>query len=81
MRNILLILIVFLSSNISITGMEKEESESGQIAGLPNELWQEITFFLTNANTAKEAVKNIQNLFLSSKGLYRLLNEPVAKAQ
>ena len=80
MKKILLtILISFLSLSINITCMEKEESESGQIAGLPKELWSEIAGALSKSTDLREAVKNIQELSKTNKALHRLLEEPRIK--
>lgn len=80
MKKILLALLIsFLNLSISTVGMEKEQSESGQIAGLPKELWAEIASVLSKSKDIREAVRNIQSLAQANRPLYRLLNDPVLK--
>ena len=80
MKKILLtLLITFLSLYINIGCMEKEASESGQIEGLPKELWAEIAAVLGMSGNLREAIRNIQNLSQTNKALHKLLEEPTIK--
>lgn len=73
------LILVFSSLLININCMEREESQSSQILGLPKELWAEIAAALSQSKDLREAVKNIQKLSVANKAFHKLLEEPVVK--
>lgn len=92
MKKVLLVLIIsFLSLSISIRSMEKpecspmelekEEIKTGQILGLPKELWLNIVEIVSQSKNLRQAIKNIQQLSKANKAFYKLLNEPAVQRQ
>ena len=61
--------------------LEKEEIKTGQILGLPKELWLNIVEIVSQSKNLRQAIKNIQQLSKANKAFYKLLNEPAVQRQ
>lgn len=77
MKKLLLVCLLTSAASAYLMGMEKEQEKprAGQIENLPIELWSNIIFLLTKAQTAGDAVRDIKNLSLTNKEFYKLLQD------